>query len=430
MTNYSRFATAVALRGSAICCSFLITILLARALNTAEYGSYIFALSVLTILAIPIQSGLPELIVREASAADGAGDHGRVKGILIRAFQFSLVLPILMMTIWLLIVFAFPQAFDAFPETSLISLAIFALPALALLAVIGAALRAFQVYFAGQVLGLLLSRLLNLVLLVAVVSLPFFGTLTATSAISVYILAAAGTLIVATYVLYKQKGRNWFALKARFETRKWAKGILPLSLIAGLQIIVSKTDIVMLRGLLGPSDVAIYHVASQFGNLVLIAKSGVLMVAGPRMARLYADANMPRMQVELSQAARFVFLSGLPIAVVLILFGRPLLNFAFGPEFSDAYTTMVIIAVGYLALSLFGTIDTLLKMTNRENVVLKSIAIAIVLNIALNAILIPSYGTAGAAVASAVSMLAWRCVVVWQAYRSLGLVSFAISPKP
>lgn len=429
MANNRRFVNAVVLRGSAILCSLLITVLLARELSAQTYGTYVFALSVLSILAIPIQSGLPDLIVREAAAADNAGDAQRVKGLLIRAFQFSLILPVLMMVLWLIMVSALPETFSGFPETDLISLVIFALPLLAALAVIGAALRAFQVYLAGQVLSLLLSRLLNLTLLALMIALPIVGEFTAKSAIYAYMAATFITLIVAAITLYRQKGQDWFTIQPRFNTRAWAKGILPLSLIAGLQIIVIKTDIVMIRGFLGPSDVAIYHVASQFGNLVFIAKAGVMMVMGPRLSRLYNDGNLPEMQAELSQAARFVFLTGLPVAVFLILAGRPLLGTAFGPEFVGAYTTMVIIALGHLALSLFGSIDTLLKMTHHENVVLKTIGLAILLNVVLNAVLIPQYGTLGAAVASAISMLAWRIIIVWQAYRRLGLLSFAIGPN-
>lgn len=429
MKNTRPFISAILLRGSAIFCSLLITVVLTRALDMDAYGSYIFALSVLTILAIPIQSGLPELVVREVSFADTSGDHGLVKGVLTRALQFSLLLPLIIMVAWLVLTMSLPQVFDGLVETRLISIAILALPALALLAVIGAALRAFQRFFTGQLLGLLMSRLLNLVLLAGFLAFFAFDGLSPETALGIYVAACMLTLGVAATLLYRHEGYDWRQISRRYETRKWAASIGPLSLIAGLTIIVSKTDIVMLRLLRGPTDVAVYHVASQFGNLVLIAKAGVLTVMGPRISRLYQQKDMPLMQSEVSQAARFVFLSGLPIALILVLFGQPLLITAFGAEFGQAYTTMLIIAAGHLALSLFGSIDTLLKMTNQEGLVLKFIGLAVVLNILFNALLIPHYGTEGAALATAVSVLAWRCVLVFEAYRRLGVVSFAVGPR-
>lgn len=429
MKNYKRFGSAVVLRGTAIVCSLLITVVLTRTLDTASYGSYIFALSVLAILAIPVQAGLPELVVREVSFADTAGDPERVKGMLVRALQFSLILPGVVLAVWLLVTGVFPQLFGAAPEVGLISIAILALPALAVLGVIGAALRAFQRYFVGQVLDLLLLRLLHLVILVALLVVPVMGGVWVETALYAYIAAALLTVTAAAAFLYRHEGYDWRSLPARFETRKWAASIGPLSLIAGLTIIVSKTDIVMLRALKGPTDVAMYHVASQFGNLVLIAKAGVLMIMGPRISRLYQEGNMPGMQSELSQAARFVFFSGLPIALILLVFGKQALSFAFGAEFAQAYTTMLIIAAGLLTLSLFGSIDTLLKMTNHEHIVLKLVGAAIFLNIGLNALLIPPFGTEGAALASALCVLLWRGLLMWQAYRLLGLVSFAIAPR-
>ena len=57
-----------------------------------------------------------------------------------------------------------------------------------------------------------------------------------------------------------------------------------LSLIAGLQIILGKSDVVMLRGLVGAEDVAIYFIANQLGASGF-SELGVRLVKGPMMAR-------------------------------------------------------------------------------------------------------------------------------------------------
>ena len=49
--------------------TFILSIVLARTLGAAGYGIYSFALSIIMILSIPIQSGLPTLAVRETAKA-------------------------------------------------------------------------------------------------------------------------------------------------------------------------------------------------------------------------------------------------------------------------------------------------------------------------------------------------------------------------
>lgn len=61
--------------------AFLLSVLLARALGPEGYGVYSFALSILMMLSIPIQAGLPNLVVRETAKACEIEDWPLVWGI-------------------------------------------------------------------------------------------------------------------------------------------------------------------------------------------------------------------------------------------------------------------------------------------------------------------------------------------------------------
>lgn len=430
----SRFASAVLIRGSAIGCSLLVAMMLARTLGAEDFGRYVFVQSIIIIASIMFEAGLPHLVVREVASNDHVGNKSLVKGVLVRSFQFCVPFSALLIVGWLAVEQLVPGLASSVEpgadlEAQLVTIALLSLPFIGLLGVYGGALRAFDQYLVGQVLNMVFVRAVNLLLLGLVLAFPVFGELDAVTAMVVFTTSYFTAAASAAVLLWRQPEYDWRGLNAEYKTRDWLFSLLPLTLIGGLQIIVTKTDVVMLRFFAGPTEVGIYHIASQLGNLTLIAKAGVMLVVGPRFARHYREGDNAGLQKELTSAARFVFLAGLPVVVGLVAVGRPLIGWFFGEEFVSAYSAMVILSLGYLTLALFGSIDTLLKMTNNEHVLLHSIAIAIVLNIALNALLIPEYGPMGAAIATATSMISWRLVLVYRARRLLNLVSFAFYRK-
>lgn len=430
MKNYRRFATAVALRIGAVGSSLVVTVVLTRALGVSDFGSYAFALAVLTILAIPLDAGLPHLVVREVAAADRANQKDVVKGVLLRGLQLTLLVAPVPLAVYLVFRMVAPAQMAAIEGMDYLGIALAALPFVALVALFGAALRAFERYFVGQVLGILAIRIFHLAVLGLVILAAGFGALSGALALWAFVTANAIAAAIAGVALWRQAGYQWHDIVPTFRSRAWAASLLPLTLIAGLQIIVSKTDILMLRALRGPEDVGLYYVASQLGNLVFIAKAGVMMVIGPRMARLHSRGHTAAMQTELADAARFIVLAGLPVALGILVFGSTFIPWMFGAEFSGAFSAAAILAIGYLCMGLFGSVETLLKMTGHEGVILSTIVGAIVVNVSLNFALIGPYGPMGAALATAITMVLWRAFLTWRAWRILGVVSLAFYRVP
>jgi O-antigen/teichoic acid export membrane protein len=106
----------------------------------------------------------------------------------------------------------------------------------------------------------------------------------------------------------------------------------------------------------------------------------------------------------------------LPVALVFLFFGKTLLNLVFGPEFIPAYEPLAILTVGQLINSATGSVGFLLMMTGYEQDTARGMAIAAVSNIVLNLVLVPLWGTKGAALASAITLVIWN-VLLWLAVR-------------
>jgi hypothetical protein len=112
--------------------------------------------------------------------------------------------------------------------------------------------------------------------------------------------------------------------------------------------------------------------------------------------------------------------AALAAAAAAVLFGAEILTL-FGPTFSAGHTALVILVFGHLVRAGTGLVGDLLGLTGHQKLNAWVLALSAVLNVILNALLIPRYGIAGAAAATAVSMAFWNVGLWLLGRRKLGV---------
>jgi O-antigen/teichoic acid export membrane protein len=322
------------------------------------------------------------------------------------------------------------RQFGTYEGRGAVHLALLLVPFIALSTSLGAAARNLGRLLTGQIIETGLRQILLLGILAAA-ALGFLATeLSAESAMALHIVASILTVLVGIIVLLFacDLGRKFREL--RIDWKAWSIALLPLSLIASLQVILGKSDLIMLRGIAGAEEVAIYFVANQLGNLVFLSSQAVAMVAGPMMSRAVQQGEMGTVQTLFVRCSLFVFVMALPMAVALLVAGEPILDFVYGAEFIEAYSAVIAFAAGYVMQALFGYPELLLKFTEHEWLVLRTMIIAIFANVGLNAILIPWGGALGAAVASMVVTLLVKFYLCLEIRRKTGVSTFAYTISP
>jgi O-antigen/teichoic acid export membrane protein len=142
----------------------------------------------------------------------------------------------------------------------------------------------------------------------------------------------------------------------------------------------------------------------------------------PTIAGLFGAGKMERLQHVVTKSAQLVlFVSG-AIAGALILFGNRFL-LLFGAEFVEAYTALAILTAGYVVNTGMGIASLVLVMTKYERDSAMCIGVGVLVNVALNAALIPSWGVEGAATATAISMMIRNVLAAVLLHRRLGIHS-------
>ena len=95
----------------------------------------------------------------------------------------------------------------------------------------------------------------------------------------------------------------------------------------------------------------------------------------------------------------------------LILIGENFLEIIYGNEYVIGTIALKILVIGQMVNAAFGSVGAILNMTGHEKDAVIGMSIAIVVNVALNFILIPVYGINGAAFSSALAFFIWNSIL-------------------
>lgn len=406
----------------------LITIVLARTLGPENLGVYALALAFVTLISIPVQAGLPVLAVREVAGYRGQASWGYLRGLLswihLMVFGFSVAIggSLLLLLSGETIVLSESLRKSLFWGLLLV-------PVLALGNLRGAVLRGLKRVVVGQLPETVVRPLMMLVLLGVVLLGPWPLYLEPETTVLLYLIAGTVGFVVGSLILHRVIPPPVLQAKPQREVRRWLTSLAPLTLIAGLHIVVSHTDILMLGALSSMEEVGFYKVAMQVGLLVGFVQKALGQVVAPYVVEFYQGGQRDLLQRMVSLSGWVVFASGGLIATAFVVFGREILSLAFGAAYLDAYAALVVLTLGALGYTMFGTIMMLFNMTRNEGVVAKSIGVVAISNVFLNALLIPAWGGVGAAVATVTSMLIWKIYLAWRLFDLTGISSFVISRR-
>lgn len=250
-------------------------------------------------------------------------------------------------------------------------------------------------------------------------------TATAPLAVVFNLVAVVCALAVTSGFLRRATPAQVRSAVAEFRNGEWKEVSLALLLVSGLHLVLERTDILMLGVILDTAQAGVYAVANRIATVIYFGLSSVNAIAAPLIASLYAKRQRRELQSMLRFAARGVLAFTLPLSLVLVIWGRVALGI-FGEEFSAGYSVLVILTVGQLVNALAGPVGLLMTMTGHQRRAAGVLMVTALLNVTLNLILIPIYGIAGAAYATAITTMVWNVIMTFFVWTALGVRATAI----
>jgi O-antigen/teichoic acid export membrane protein len=186
---------------------------------------------------------------------------------------------------------------------------------------------------------------------------------------------------------------------------------------------VTWLDILLIGTFATTGQAGVYAAASRFLLVGTLALSATILVISPYISACLARNDLSSARNIFQTSTWWVMSLSWPTYILIALFSRLLLS-VFGVQFTAGHTALTILAFAQLVNMATGPVSAVLLMAGYSGWNMANAFAALVVNIGLNAYLIPRYGMNGAAIAFAASIVVKNVSALVEVWALLGLEPF------
>lgn len=378
----------------------LLLALLTRYLGPAGFGRYTFVTGYVGIFAIATDLGLQTIAVREM-----ARDPEQTRVVAGELLSLKIVLAVLAVTAAIVIALAAPVA--AFSSPGIPAAVAIAAAALLFTPLSGTGAAIFQTHLRMTVPAAsdVVYRLINLTLVALFSAGVLFGGRAGIAfRLNAVLLASTAGLLVSALFIYRSATRlvpivpRWNRNVVLFMVRDAA----PLALVSVLGIIHYRIDVLILSQMAPMSTVGLYGVATKILDVSIAMAAMFMALVFPVLSRrTLGDPAL--LQRAFGKTVDILVIVGLGAAVFLASLAPLVVRILTHQAFAGAIPPVTIIAWA-IPITFLATAFTQMVVAANQQIRAVPVSIgAIVVNVALNLILIPRMGASGPALATDIS---------------------------
>lgn len=403
--------------------TFAASILLARSLGPEGYGQYVFVMTVIGMLSLPVAAGLGQLITREVARYHLDEQWALFLGLLRRAHQWVALGSVLM--IGTIVLIALKKAdWSVMDRWTLLCVGALILPLQGLNGLRSSTLRGLRHVFQAQVPDLLARPGFHLFFSSVLYTCGILNPATALGSQTSALLMA---YLLGAWMLHRYWPKQASEAAPAYRHSEWARAVLPFTLLAAVGTMNAQIGILALGWLGSEEEVAALQVAQSGAMLVMLSLTIINLVIGPHITRAHREGDKAKLQRLSRHSARAALVVALPIALSLIFNGGPIIQFVYGEAYSEMATwPLAILAIGQLVNVAFGSVGLFLTMSGYERDTLVGQVIALAVNGIAAVGLVPLLGAVGAALAISIGLLTWNAVLAVKFYQRLQIKPTAV----
>ncbi len=201
----------------------------------------------------------------------------------------------------------------------------------------------------------------------------------------------------------------------------------PRAASVALQSLLERIDQILVAAIAGDSLAGIYGSVTRFVTAGNFMSASITQATSPGLRRAIAANNLEKAQKLISQIGSWMLLATVPYFVFLAFKAEGVASLL-DAEVAPGATALSILAIGMTISPLAGPVDITLLMLGRSKRSLLTIAIALVVDVALTFALVPPFGLIGAAVAWVIAVATQNLLNAWFVYSKSGLRPFGRAP--
>lgn len=210
----------------------------------------------------------------------------------------------------------------------------------------------------------------------------------------------------ASYLMNFLHARKYISLKpvGGYRFRPHLKAVAVFFAMACASTVYTNLDTVMLGFISGDAAAGYYNAAVRIKTILVSIITSLGTVLLPRVSYYVQRGQMKAFREVTRKALNFVFVAALPLMLYFMIFAKQGIFLLSGERYAGSILPMQIIMPTLLFIGLSNILGIqILTPLGREKVVLWSIIAGAVVDVILNAALIPTWGASGAAAGTTVA---------------------------
>jgi O-antigen/teichoic acid export membrane protein len=199
----------------------------------------------------------------------------------------------------------------------------------------------------------------------------------------------------------------------------------PMFITSFMHFIMDTSDKFFLSIFASTEEIGVYQIVFRLYSIAGIILFSMNSITLPKFSEMHASGNHEALRNLSKFSAKMTLLLTLPIIFLLIYFPKPFLGL-FGEEFTSGSTALIVLSLGQLFNAACGPTGPLLNMTGHQKIMQYIMLGVAILNLALNFLLVKTYGVLGAAVATTVSLVCLNIAASIAIYQIFGYWLFSL----
>ncbi len=400
-------------------------ILLARWMGTSDYGIYVYVWTWVLLLGSMMDFGIAASAQKIIPEYRASGDHARLRGFLSGSRWMTGIVSVIVSLLLAGLVKLISPWIDADTVVPLY-LGCLTLPAFVVANTQDGIARSHDWMRLGLMPQFIIRQALIIGFTAGAFALGF--KLGATIAMLASVAAVWVAMIGQMIVLNRRLAAHIEPGPKAYDYRGWLAVSLPILLVESFYLLLSYTDVLVLRQFVSSDEVGVYFAVVKTLALVSFIHYAMSATTAHRFTEYHAAGDKDRLAAYVTHAIKWTFWPSLGATLILLALGKPLL-WLFGPQFTSGYDIMFIAAIGLVVRAAIGPVERLLNMLGHQHICAVAYASAFVMNLVLCLVLVPKFGGHGAAAATSIALTFETILLFWIVRQRLGLHVLAFGKR-
>ncbi len=164
-------------------------------------------------------------------------------------------------------------------------------------------------------------------------------------------------------------------------------------------------DIFFVKKFMADADVGFYHIAGTLARIPYFIFIGLSFTLLPVLSRAIGEKNLAEARRLIVQVIRFLLILLTPTVIFIWQNAQPIIRLLYSSEYDPAVKILPVLTLALVLYTLFYLATTVLNADKKPGFALKIALLSAMADLVANWLLVPRYGTVGAAAATGIAAL-------------------------